>query len=178
MSKAEKPKPTADPIPVQVRQAEERDKNRLVKIMDACWDATWVPFMPPAVPARYRNENLGRALVENAWRTCRVAEAEDGKRGVVGFCFLLGNEMKSLQVLPDLQRRAIGLTLLQDAETCIGKAGYDHVHVEADVFNARAAVFFRAMGYEETGRIDNDILGYRVATHIFRKDLDSESLPE
>jgi GNAT superfamily N-acetyltransferase len=173
MSKAEKPKRTASPIPVRVRQAEERDKDRLVEIMDACWEATWMPFMPPAVPARYRNENLGRAFVENAWHTCRVAEAKDGKQGVVGFCFLLGNEMKTLQVLPDLQRCGIGLALLQDAEACIAKAGHDHVHVEADVFNARAAVFYRAMGYEETGRIDNDILGYKVATHVFRKDLGS-----
>ncbi|MEQ8332328.1 GNAT family N-acetyltransferase [Nisaea sp.] len=171
MSTAAKPKRTASPVPVLVRQAEERDKDRLVEIMDKTWEATWMPFMPPAVPARYRNENLGRAFVENAWRTCRVAEAEDGKLGVVGFCFLLDNETKTLQVLPDLQRRGIGLALLQDAEARIREAGHDHVHVEADVFNARAAVFYRAMGYEETGRIDNDILGYKVATHVFRKDL-------
>lgn len=173
MNKAAKPKRTARPVPVRIRQAEERDKDLMVKIMDACWEATWVPFMPPAVPARYRNENLGRAFVENAWHTCRVAEAEDGGRGVVGFCFLLGNETKTLQVLPDLQRCGIGLALLKDAEACIAAEGYDHVHVEADVFNARAAVFYRAMGYEETGRIDNDILGYKVATHVFRKDLGS-----
>ena len=166
MSTAAKPKRTARPIPVLIRQAEERDKDRLVEIMDKTWEATWMPFMPPAVPARYRNENLGRAFVENA-------EAEDGKQGVVGFCFLLDNEMKTLQVLPDLQRRGIGLALLQDAEARIREAGHDHVHVEADVFNARAAVFYRAMGYEETGRIDNDILGYKVATHVFRKDLGS-----
>lgn len=171
MSKTAKPAAKGDTLPVLVRQAEERDKDRLVEIMDACWDATWMPFMPPAVPARYRNENLGRAFVENAWHTCRVAEAEDGELGVVGFCFLLGNEMKTLQVLPELQRRGIGLALLKDAEACIAEAGHDHVHVEADVFNARAAVFYRAMGYEETGRIDNDILGYKVATHVFRKDL-------
>lgn len=175
MSKTAKPAAKGDTLPVLVRQAEERDKDRLVEIMDACWDATWMPFMPPAVPARYRNENLGRAFVENAWHTCRVAEAEDGELGVVGFCFLLGNEMKTLQVLPELQRRGIGLALLKDAEACIAEAGHDHVHVEADVFNARAAVFYRAMGYEETGRIDNDILGYKVATHVFRKDLGASS---
>ena len=64
MNKAAKPKRTARPVPVRIRQAEEQDKDLMVKIMDACWEATWVPFMPPAVPARYRNENLGRAFIE------------------------------------------------------------------------------------------------------------------
>ncbi|MBO6561530.1 MAG: GNAT family N-acetyltransferase [Nisaea sp.] len=166
-----KPKPKAKPLPVTVRQAEERDKPRMVEIMDQCWEATWMPFMPPAVPARYRNENLGQAFVDHAWQTCRVAEADDGKTGIVGFSFLIDRQIKTIQILPEHQRRGVGRALLVDAEAELAKAGHAAVYVECDVFNARAAVFYRAMGYEETGRIDTDILGYKVATHVFEKKL-------
>ena len=174
MSKPAKPAPKSDPIPVVVRQAEERDKDRLVEIMDACWEATWMPFMPPAVPARYRNENLGRAFVENAWQTCRVAEDTTGKHGVTGFSFLLDKQIKTIQVPPKMQHRGVGRALLEDAEAELAKAGHASAYVECDVFNARAAVFYRAMGYEETGRIDTDMLGYKLATHVFEKPLGSK----
>lgn len=169
-----KPKPKAPPLSVTVRPAAEDDKPRMVEIMDACWEATWVPFMPPAVPARYRNESLGVAFVEHAWQSCRVAEADDGETGVVGFSFLIERQIKTIQILPDDQRRGVGRALLEDAEAEIARGGHPAVYVECDVFNARAAVFYRAMGYEETGRIDTDILGYKVATHVFEKTLKTD----
>jgi len=169
-----KPKAKAAPLELTVRQAEERDKARMVEVMDRCWEATWMPFMPPAVPARYRNENLGQAFVDFAWQTCRVAEDATGEHGVVGFSFLLERQIKTIQVLPEHQRRGAGRALLEDAEAEIAKAGHASVYIECDVFNARAAVFYRAMGYEETGRVDSDILGYKVATHVFEKPLGGE----
>lgn len=166
-----KPKAKAGPLAVTVRPAEERDKPRMVEIMDDCWTTTWVPFMPPAVPVRYREENLGQAFVEHAWQTCRVAEDASGKLGVVGFSFLIERQIKTIQVPTAQQRRGVGRALLVDAEAEIARAGHAAIYVECDVFNARAAVFYRAMGYEETGRIDTDILGYKVATHVFEKKI-------
>lgn len=154
------------PAPVLVRPAEERDIEAMVRIMDATWAATWVPYMPPHVPATYAAQELGRAFVTRSWQMCRVAE-QQGR--VAGFTFLSGNEVKTLQVDPTTQGKGIGRALMADAEKVILAGGHDTVRVEADVFNARAAAFYRALGYGETGRVDSDILGYKVATHVFEK---------
>jgi len=65
-------------------------------------------------------------------------------RGIVGFCALKGDEVRSLYVDPDWSRLGVGSALLQRAEAIIAAVGHDKVVIGASL---AGLPFYEQHGY-------------------------------
>lgn len=151
-----------------VRPAEDADRARLIAILNATWEANWAPFMPAEADARWHDLGVARRFIDQVWALCTVATIDGA---VMGFLHAASDEVKSLHVDPAAKRRGIGRALMAAAEAQLRQRGYVRVRVETEAFNRPAQDFYRALGYVETRRFEDDVIGFQVPCVEFRKSL-------
>jgi ribosomal-protein-alanine N-acetyltransferase len=82
--------------------------------------------------------------------------AEDPERGVEGFAvacmFGPEAELETIAVAVESQRRGVGRRLMAALEAELKRKGVQKLHLEVRASNWAAQVFYRALGFEETGR--------------------------
>ena len=81
---------------------------------------------------------------------------------VAGFAHLSGDQVTSLHVDPAVKRRGVGRALMAAAEAQVRSLGFAQLRIESEVFNASAHAFYAALGYRETRRFVDDVVGQDV----------------
>lgn len=136
-----------------LRPACEADVPALIELAQR----SWLSGFAGAAPAAFVRERLARQF-ERDWYPRHwpaMTVAEDGS-ALLGVVQPEGDEVNGLWVAPEAQGQGVGTALLRHAERQIAAAGHERAWLTCSGFNPRAARFYRARGYLETGRIAKD----------------------
>lgn len=132
-------------VALVVRPARHHDFSRLLQIWRGAVEASHT-FLTRADVDWYQSV-VERYLPQ--LNDLRVAVDQEGN--LVGFVAQDEGEIYMLFVAPDAQGRGVGTTLLED----VG-AQFSVVRLDVNEQNPSARAFYRARGFEETGRSDLD----------------------
>lgn len=128
---------------------------------------TWLATYPNAehgittddIKALYKTKNDGERIAkrEEALRNPRSGEfcfvAKDDSR-VVGFCRTVesvsGNKLQAIYVIPDFQGKGVGKALWNEASKKFNPS--KDIFVEVATYNLKAIVFYKSLGFKETGK--------------------------
>ena len=102
--------------------------------------------------------------------------AEEGKR-IVGFSSLrevdrFVIELSGIVVLEEYSGRGVGSSLFGKSSEFSLKAGYRKIMVKTEVFNERAIVFYKKLGFLETERTTEVVNGQQVSLLTLEKSID------
>ena len=110
----------------------------------------------------FHREELQKILADNAW-TCLLAVLPDGAvagmaelslRNVVDGCLTTPvGYIEGLVVFPEYRGLGVARTLVRSASEWFRGQGCQEMATDAELDNAAAQQFHRAMGFEETYRI-------------------------
>lgn len=161
-----------------VRTAGERDLEKVRILLDETWHATYDRLYGAAkVDEIVRDwQSLPALKARLARKDGEFLVADDGKRiGGMAFAAMAKDVAKTtilhqIYVHPDCQREGVGRDLLAEIETCFPDA--DIMRLEVDPDNAAAIAFYRGVGFNEAGRIENSGPGQSgIPALVFEKPL-------
>ena len=124
----------------QVRRAEVRDIGDLLLIEEAQFPEPW-------------SRRMLREEIENG-ATRRYTVVEDGGRvvGVLGLMFIDADaHINTIATAPDMERRGIGRTLLDDGLAAAIERGSTRMTLEVAVGNDAARAFYAEYGFAPLG---------------------------
>jgi GNAT superfamily N-acetyltransferase len=149
---------SGDPAPIQIRPASPTEADRIARIHDQCWRATYRGMMPASVIDRStlaRREAMWRGMLGRHAQTYCAAVAESADVGIVGCAWggpeesgdpTYRGELLGAYLLPDFQRRGLGRRLFQAVAQCLLHRGYSSLLLWALTENDRARRFYETLG--------------------------------
>jgi ribosomal protein S18 acetylase RimI-like enzyme len=164
-----------------VRTASERDLSKVSVLLGEAFRAAYAElhgeakvneliahlFSPAALQARLARKNAEFLVADN------------GKHiGGIGYAAMSDEMTKTvmlhlLYVRPALHRQGIGREIFAELETCFPDA--EIMRLEVEPMNATAIAFYRAHGFADVGRNENDGPGQSgIATLILEKPLETQ----
>jgi ribosomal-protein-alanine N-acetyltransferase len=137
----------AGPVGLRIRRMTAADVDRVMEIARGLMDA------PQWGASAYLNALNAEGVPR---RIAVVAEAATDSGAVLGFA--VGSvvapegELETIAVAAVGQRRGVGRLLFAELAEELSAAGLRDVHLEVRGSNAVALAFYRALGFQETGR--------------------------
>jgi ribosomal-protein-alanine N-acetyltransferase len=120
-----------------IRPATVNDMKSMLQIEQAVFPSPWT------------DKHFLYELKENPYAFVMVAEVNQIVVGYVDFWITFQQaQINNLAVHPQLQRKKIGTTLLQDALQRIQSAGCDRITLEVSVSNVAAQRLYRRDGFK------------------------------
>ena len=136
-----------------IRRAEVMDLSKVETVARGTWPIAYAGIIPDEVQRRlldrwYSRESLSRALAAPG-SSFFVAESSGD---VIGFAQFVRRSVESVEltriyVLPDSQRRGIGMQLLHAGLREFGAEGLKHLTVEVERDNGNGRRFYERAGF-------------------------------
>lgn len=144
-----------------VRTATDTDLSAISALLIAAFEETYVPLhgadRVAALNAGWNSETILASCLKDPSGEFLVAD--DGLR-IGGLAFAAparGLEktinLLKLYVAPEMKRRGIGQSLLEEVEACF--PGAERLRLEVDAANADAIAFYYSRGFATVGRTQN-----------------------
>ncbi len=164
-----------------VRQATSRDGDAIGRVQVETWRAAYAGLLPDETIAGFDVAHRQRLWREGLTRTPRPGSATlvaelDGD--VVGFTSLgaaseedEAGEIYAIYVHPSCWGLGVGRTLIERAEDSLRRSGFRTALLWVLERNERAERFYRAAGWSQDGRKDEDFQGAAVVELRYRKEL-------
>ena|SRR5438034_586447 len=140
---------TGDVFPMNVRNAEEEEIDRLARIWYDAWrDAH--ELIVPAELTRLRTLESLRERLQAALPNVRVI----GQSGEpVGFCIIKNSELYQLFVSREARGSGAAAALVADAEARLSDQGVETAWLACAIGNERAARFYEKCGWRRVGNV-------------------------
>ncbi|MCY3933084.1 MAG: GNAT family acetyltransferase [Acidobacteria bacterium] len=123
-----------------IRVYRESDENNVVALWRQC--GLVVPWNDPVKDIRRKllvQRSLFLVGLLDDRVTATIMAGYEGHRGWINY----------LAVAPEYRRQGLGRLMMDEAETRLGKMGCPKINLQVRRSNARAAEFYRSIGYAE-----------------------------
>jgi sugar lactone lactonase YvrE/ribosomal protein S18 acetylase RimI-like enzyme len=160
-----------------IRRAEVMDLSTVESVARATWPVAYADIIPDEVQRRlldrwYSRESLSHALAAPG-SSFFVAESSGE---VIGFAQFVRRSPESVEltriyVLPDRQRRGIGMRLLDAGLTEFAAEGLKHLTVEVERDNRSGRRFYERAGFAEPRQVTRDVQGFVLSLVEYRRPI-------
>jgi ribosomal protein S18 acetylase RimI-like enzyme len=156
-------------MPIDILPCTEADIPELIDVFKAQWILGERLCLPEAVVATIERIASFDVYVRQHYSEMVIAK---GDGALLGFLYLIDNEVAGIGVNPPAWRRGVGRALMAYAEEECRNKGYREIFLEVYEPNLRARAFYEALGYRLHDTLINDDYGAPVRSLRLLKELD------